>query len=92
MSDGKNAFGKIKESLKSESKKISDTAHERTIGYIEGGLGMVAGLAWNEAVKTLIEYLVPTSSNTIFAKFGYALTVTFIVVLIITYLRRTLRK
>ena len=92
MSNGKNTLGKIKESLKSESKKFSNTAHERTVGYIEGGLGVVAGLAWNEAVRALIEYLVPISKNTILAKFGYALTITLIVVLIATYLTRTLKK
>ena len=38
-----------------EDKRIRDLVRERTMGYIVGALGLVAGLAWNDAIKSLIE-------------------------------------
>ena len=83
---------KMKESLKQEGKKLSLEARQRTVGYIEGSLGIIAGLAWNEAVKALIEYLIPVSSNTVLAKFIYAVTMTIIIVLVTVYLTKILKK
>ena len=42
--------------LKEEGNEIKKEIHEHTLGYIVAALGLVAGLAWNEAVKSLIEY------------------------------------
>jgi len=46
----------------------------------------VAGLAWNEAIKALIEYLYPLDKNSLLAKFVYAALITIIVVVFTTYL------
>ena len=50
------------------------------------GMGLVAGLAWNEAIKALIEYLYPLDQNSLLAKFIYAALITVIIVMFSTYL------
>lgn len=61
---------------------------ERTIGYLVAAFGLVAGLAWNEAVKALIEEFVPLQSDAIWAKFAYAFIITVILVFVSVYLVR----
>ncbi len=56
------------------------------MGYVVGALGLTAGLAWNEAIKALIEYLFPLSKNNLVAKFIYASIITLVVVVISVYL------
>ena len=60
------------------------------MGYILAGLGLVAGLAWNEAIKAFIEQVIPVGGNTLFAKLLYAGVVTIIVVFASVYLARLL--
>ncbi len=78
----------IIKNLKKSGKKFSNEAKEKSIGYIEAGLGLVAGLAWNEAIKTTIETLFSVSRNTMIAKFVYAALITVIIVIISTNLRK----
>lgn len=80
----KKQFKKIKE----ESEEIKKEAKKKVIGYIMAAFGLVAGLAWNEAIKALIEYIFPLSANTLLVKFVYAFLVTLAVVLISVYLVR----
>ena len=50
MSDTiKNNFKKIK----AEQMRIREEVRKKTIGYIVAALGLVAGLAWNDAIKTI---------------------------------------
>lgn len=60
----------------------------RTLGYIAGGLGLVAGLAWNDAIRSLIDQLLPNNSGYIFAKLLYALVVTVVVAILLSYIER----
>ncbi|MEK7519956.1 MAG: DUF5654 family protein [Patescibacteria group bacterium] len=60
--------------------------------YIAAAFGFVAGLAWNDAIKALIEYLFPLSTNTVLAKFAYAIILTVIVVVVTVYLMRVLKR
>ena len=69
---------------------LKTEVRERAVGYIAAALGFVAGLAWNEAIKALIEYLFPLNQNTLLAKFGYAIAVTALVVAFTVYLTRWL--
>ncbi|MFA6304955.1 MAG: DUF5654 family protein [Patescibacteria group bacterium] len=62
------------------------------LGYITAGFGLVAGLAWNEAIKSLIEYLFPLNSNSVLAKFIYALAMTVILVVITFYLSKIFKQ
>mgnify|MGYP001565613436 CR=1 FL=1 len=59
---------------------------EKTVGYILAAFGLVAGLAWNEAIKALIDQFFPSSGNGILIKFIYAVIVTVVVVTITVYL------
>ncbi|MEK9150453.1 MAG: DUF5654 family protein [Candidatus Desantisbacteria bacterium] len=74
------------EKIRKESKEIKTEIKQRTIGYIVTAFGLVAGLAWNEAIKTLIEYLFPLSPNNLLLKFAYAIFITLILVFISVYL------
>ena len=59
---------------------------EKTFGYILAGFGFVAGLAWNDAIKSLIDYVFPRPGDIIFLKFAYAFGITLIVALVGMYL------
>ncbi|MFZ2303496.1 MAG: DUF5654 family protein [Minisyncoccia bacterium] len=73
--------------LKNEGERITNEMRERSMTYIAGGLGIVVGLAWNEAIKSLIDYFYPLSSaNSISAKFIYAIIITGVVVLVTMYI------
>lgn len=73
--------------MESPLEKIREV-REKTFGYITAALGLVAGLAWNEAIKSLIEYFYPASQNGLAAKFIYAIVITLVVVVISSYLIR----
>ena len=60
-------------------KEAAEAVRAQVIGYIVAALGLVAGLAWNDAIKSLIEYFVPLSQNTIWAKVWYALFLSVVV-------------
>jgi hypothetical protein len=73
--------GKLKE-IKDKSAELESSVREKTVGYITAAFGLVAGLAWNDAIKSLIETFFPGKSGGVFAKFGYAFLITAVVVLI----------
>lgn len=77
-----------------EEKQISvrEQVRAQTVGYIATAFGLVAGLAWNDAVKALIENIFPLSRDTMWAKFVYAALITVFVVVIIRYLLRLANK
>lgn len=77
-----------KKEIEQIGKEIKSEALNKTANYITAALGFVAGLAWNDAIKSLLEYFFPLSGNIVLAKFIYALLVTVIVVVITTYLLR----
>lgn len=64
----------------------------KTIGYILTALGLVAGLAMNDAIKSTIEYVFPLSRNSIVAKLIYALLLTVIIAVVSAYLIRISEK
>jgi hypothetical protein len=66
--------------------RLQREMREKTVGYILGAFGLVAGLAWNEAIKSLIDQFFPLSGNTIIIKFLYAVIITFAVVILSMYL------
>jgi len=83
----KNQFEKIKK----ESEEVKIEAKRRMIEYILAAFGLVAGLAWNEAIKSLIEYIFPLSRNTLLLKFIYAILITLVLVFISSYLVKLLK-
>ena len=74
---------KQREGLRREMKKIPGTFFAKILALLVGGFGLVAALAWNDAVQALvIHFLGPNSaSGNLIAKFIYALIVTAILVL-----------
>lgn len=83
---------KVKEKLKKEISGIGNEVKQKVVGYILAALGLVAGLAWNDTIKALIEYLFPQDQNSIKAKAVYAVFITAIVVVISIYLSRIAAK
>ena len=88
----KSPLNKIKniKALK-EIKETKREFKEKTITLILGGFGLVAALAWNEAIKSLFETFFK-KSNAIIGKFLYAIIVTTIVVIVSMRLRKIAEK
>lgn len=78
--------------LKEEQTKLRKEVRERTIGYILAALGFVAGLAWNEAIKSAIDQFLPSLGSGVLVKFLYAALVTVFIVFISVYLIRFTNK
>lgn len=73
------------EKILDQSKEVRSVVREKVIGYIVAAFGLIAGLAWNDAVKALIERVFP-AQNSIWAKFVYAALISVVVVVISVYL------
>ena len=71
--------------LRQRGSQLEREAASRIVGYIVASFGLVAGLAWNEAIKAIIEHLFPLSTETLWAKIMYAVLITLLVVLISFY-------
>jgi hypothetical protein len=77
--------------LKTEIKEIKREFRQTALTWILGGFGVVAALAWNEAIKSLFDTLLPKSSALI-GKFIYAIVVTIIAVFISYQLKKFSEK
>ncbi len=53
----------------------------QSFGYILAAFGFVAGLAWNDAIKALIDFVFPLGTQGLLAKFIYAVAVTILVII-----------
>ena len=82
----------IKSKIKKELKSVRKEFETKVAGYIVTALGLVAGLAWNEFVKSLIDQYLPTENGGIWAKLGYAVLITVLVVVVSVYLLRALKR
>jgi hypothetical protein len=69
-----------------DPKDIKKQIRKQTVGYLVAALGLVAGLAWNDAIKDVIEKFFPMKTDTIYAKLFYAVLLTFIIATVSTYL------
>ncbi len=79
--------------IKERGAQFSGEVKERTVGYVTAAFGLVAGLAWNDAIKALIDMLFPASAgSSIVAKFTYAAILTVFVVLITAHLFTSRRE
>lgn len=78
----------VKKKILREAELLHREARQRTAGYLLAAFGLVAALAWNDAVKMFIEVTFPLQSNTVIAKFFYAGFITLIVVGINIYIGR----
>lgn len=71
-----------------ERQGVRKEVRERIAAYIAGAFGLTAVLAWNDAIKSLIEYVSPLSPNTLLMKFIYALVLTVVVGYVTVYIVR----
>lgn len=86
-----NKENQSKKTLK-ELEMAKQAFRERTITLILGGFGLVAALAWNEAIRSLFDTIFKTKGGTIISKFAYAALVTLIVVLVSLQLQKVHKK
>jgi short subunit fatty acids transporter len=77
--------------LKDKSAELEREVREKTVAYIVTGFSLVAGLAWNDAIKAFIERFFPDPGNGLKAKFLYAALITLVVVVISLYLTKLFR-
>jgi hypothetical protein len=68
------------EEKKKKDKSLAGDVRARTVGYITAGLGLVASLAWNEAIREFIRVVFPQEQDTLIAKLIYAFVMTIVVV------------
>lgn len=63
----------------------------QSLALINSAFALVAALAWNEAVKALIDRYVPSGSG-LYSRFAYAIIVTVFVVIVSTRLSRLMQR
>lgn len=80
------------EVIKEETKRVRKEVWQKTLGYLTAALGLVAALAWNDAIRALINRIFPVEKNNLLAMFIYAAFVTFVVVMITYYLIRFTKR
>lgn len=78
----------IKAKLQKDVSNIKSEVKKKVVGYILAAFGLVAGLAWNDAIKSLIEMLFPQNQNSVVAKIVYAAAITMAIVVISIYLSK----
>lgn len=78
------------EKLKSNSKEVRLALADQTLGYVTAALSVVAGLAWNDAVKAAINYFFPAQTSSIAAQFIYAGVMTVVIVVLTLLVRRVI--
>lgn len=91
----KTKVEKLKEKaqrLKQEADHLRQEIQHQAVAYIVAAFSLVAGLAWNDAIKALIEYFFPKTENSLKAQFIYAGILTLILVIVSVYLIRFLGK
>lgn len=73
-------------------KKVHEQVLAQISAAIVGALGLVVGLAWNDAIKSLIEFFYPAGQGGLPAKFIYAAVLTVLVTTIIIIFTRWFEK
>ncbi|MHB8870950.1 MAG: DUF5654 family protein [Candidatus Doudnabacteria bacterium] len=82
----------MNEEFKEKEKRLRKELRIQSVGYIVAALGLVAGLSWNDAIKSLIDHFFKTESSGISIKFLYAIVITVLIVLLSQFLMRLGRK
>ncbi|KKU65998.1 MAG: hypothetical protein UX90_C0001G0057 [Candidatus Wolfebacteria bacterium GW2011_GWD2_47_17] len=82
----------VQKMMGSDVEAMRKTAREKVWGYIAAALGLVAGLAWNEAIKGLIDHYFPIQRDSVWAKVWYAAIITILVVVIMVKFEKYFKK
>lgn len=78
----------IADKMIDEANAVKKEIRNKIISLVAAAFGLVAALAWNDAIKELIDRLFPVSNGGLVAKFVYAIGVTVLAVLLVYYLER----
>jgi Mg2+/citrate symporter len=81
----KNPFKKTRQTKAEKDIKIEFISKITTL--LTAGFGLVAALAWNDAIQSLFK-LIHIQSTEVSAKFIYAVVITLIIVLVVYYANR----
>jgi hypothetical protein len=76
------------EKLLTEIAQVRSEIRNRTLKYVLAALGLVAGLAWNDAIKASIEFFFPINKSGVQAKIVYAIIITLVVAVLSFYLTK----
>ena len=71
-----------------EKKTLKVEILEKVSTLATAGFGLVAALAWNDAIKAIFEQLFPQPGGNLAASLGYAIVITILVVIITIHLGR----
>jgi hypothetical protein len=66
--------------------EINKEVRGQAFGYISAALGLVACLAWNDAIKQMIDKFFPLAKDGLVVEFFYEIIVTVVVVILIQVL------
>lgn len=86
----KKQIKKIHKKITQEVKDLRVEVLQKMSDLMTAGLGLVAALAWNEAIKAFFAEFFPAPGNNILALTLYALLITIVVVVITVQLGRAL--
>ncbi|HUT21842.1 MAG TPA: DUF5654 family protein [Candidatus Bipolaricaulota bacterium] len=75
-----------------EKKSIKLEVLEKLSALIIAGFGLVAALAWNDAIKALFNKFFPAPSGNLVAGLIYAVAITAIVVIVTIQFGRMIRR
>ncbi|MCU0680232.1 MAG: DUF5654 family protein [Planctomycetes bacterium] len=81
-----------KEKLKIEKEKIYTEAFNKINELAVAALGLIAALAWNEAIKSLFNVLFPRPEDSLIAQFLYAIFITILIVILSIVLARSFNR
>lgn len=79
------------EENKNSQQDLDKEVKAQTLTYITAAFGLVVGLAWNEAIISLINAIFPMGNGGLIIKFGYAIGVTILIVFVTRYLIKVSR-
>lgn len=82
---------KVLDKIKKEIKSTETIFKEKIVTLVLGGIGVIAALAWNEAIKSLFEAYLPKGGELV-GKFIYAIMVTLILGIASRYLGKIEQK
>ncbi|PJA45438.1 hypothetical protein CO174_03175 [Candidatus Uhrbacteria bacterium CG_4_9_14_3_um_filter_50_9] len=71
-----------------ELTKAQKVVRKKIIEFMSAAFALVAALAWNEAIKALIDAFIP-EANGVLAKLIYAVCITVLVALVLYFFERS---
>ncbi len=78
-------MGEVIQKAKDKARQTHREVLLQTMTLINGAFALIAALAWNEAVKALIERYFKAGSG-LYSRFVYAIGITILVVIITRYI------